>query len=102
MSGNVYIYIAVMAIVTYLIRLAPITLIRKEITNTFIKSFLYYVPFVTLAVMTFPAILNSTESIWSGLAGFITAVLLAYFGQSLFKVSIAACVMVFITELFIV
>ena len=52
--------------------------------------------------MTFPAILNSTESVWSGLAGFITAVLLAYFGQSLFKVSIAACLMVFITELFLI
>ena len=101
MSGNIYIYIAVMALVTYLIRLAPLTLIRKEITNRFIKSFLYYVPFVTLAVMTFPAIIHSTSNIWSGIAGFITAVLLAYFGQSLFKVSIAACLVVFITELFI-
>lgn len=79
----------------------PLTLIRKEITNTFIKSFLYYVPFVTLAVMTFPAILESTASIWSALAGFITAVVLAYFGRSLFQVSIAACVMVFVVELFI-
>lgn len=99
MNGNIYIYIAVMAIVTYLIRLIPLTLIRKEITNTFIKSFLYYVPFVTLAVMTFPAILESTSNVWSALAGFITAVVLAYFGRSLFQVSIAACVMVFAVEL---
>ena len=102
MSGNILIYITVMALVTYAVRVIPLTLIKKPIKNRFIKSFLYYVPFVTLAVMTFPAILNSTESVWSGLAGFITAVLLAYFGQSLFKVSIAACLMVFITELFLI
>ena len=57
MKGNIYIYIAVMAVVTYLIRMLPLALIKKKITNRFFKSFLYYVPFVTLAVMTFPAIL---------------------------------------------
>ncbi len=98
MNGNIYIYIAVMAIVTYLIRMIPLTLIRKEINNPFIKSFLFYVPYVTLAVMTFPAILEATNSIWSGLAAFIVAVLLAYFKGSLFKVSIAACVVVFLME----
>lgn len=100
MNGNIYLYIAVMAGVTYLIRMIPLTLIRREINNRFIKSFLYYVPFVTLAVMTFPAILESTASIWSALAGFLTAVVLAYFGRSLFQVSIAACVVVFFVELF--
>ena len=101
MSTNVLIYIAVMAGVTYFIRMIPLTLIRKEITNVYIKSFLYYVPFVTLAVMTFPAILEGTASIWSGMAGFIVAVILAFFGKSMFQVSIASCVVVFITELII-
>ena len=62
MQHNVYIYILVMGIVTYLIRVLPLTLIRKEIKNRFIRSFLYYVPYVTLAVMTFPAILDATGS----------------------------------------
>ena len=101
MSGNVLIYIVVMAAVTYIIRMLPLTLIKKEITNKYIKSFLYYVPFVTLAVMTFPAIIEGTDSIWSGLAGFIVAVLLAFFGKSLFGVSISACATVFLVELFI-
>lgn len=65
MKHNLYMYIFVMAAVTYLIRMLPLTLIRKEIKNTFIKSFLYYVPYVTLAVMTFPAILTATANIWS-------------------------------------
>ncbi len=90
-----------MAVVTYLIRLIPLTLIRKEIKNTFIRSFLYYVPFVTLAVMTFPAILHGTDSMISAAAGFITALILAYMGQSLIVVSVLACVAVFIVELFV-
>lgn len=60
MNHNIYIYIFVMAAVTYLIRMLPLTLIRKEIKSTYIKSFLYYVPYVTLAAMTFPAILSAT------------------------------------------
>jgi branched-subunit amino acid transport protein len=88
-----------MSVVTYLIRLLPLTLIRKEIKNNYIKSFLYYVPFVTLAVMTFPAILDSTANSWSALGGFIIAVILAYRGQSLFKVSLLACVSVLVIEL---
>jgi branched-subunit amino acid transport protein len=88
-----------MAGVTYLIRLLPLTLIRKEIKNNYIKSFLYYVPFVTLAVMTFPAILDSTANRWSALGGFITAVILSYRGQSLFKVSLLACLSVLFIEL---
>ena len=65
MSHNIYIYILVMAGVSYLIRMLPLTLIRKEIKNKTIRSFLYYVPYVTLAVMTFPAILSATGSVWS-------------------------------------
>jgi branched-subunit amino acid transport protein len=99
MNGSIYLYILVMAGVTYLIRLIPLTLMRKEIKNVYIKSFLYYVPFVTLAVMTFPAILNSTANIWSAWGGFITAIILAYRGDSLFKVSLVACLAVFMIEL---
>ena len=101
MSGNIYIYILVMSGVTYLIRALPLTLIRKEITNKFVKSFLYYVPFVTLAVMTVPSILTSTGNIWSALAGLITALILAYFEKGLFLVSVSACAAVFLVELII-
>ena len=102
MSGNVYLYILVMALVTYLIRALPLTLITRTIKNPFIRSFLYYVPYVTLAVMTFPAILSATESIWSGLAGFVTAIVLSYKGKGLIFVSLSACAVVFLTELALV
>ena len=101
MKADVFLYIIGMAVVTYLVRVLPLTLIRKEIKNTFIKSFLYYVPYVTLSVMVFPAILEATSSPWSALVGFIVAILLAYFGGSLFKVSLLACLAVFVMELFI-
>ncbi|MDO5416172.1 MAG: AzlD domain-containing protein [Lachnospiraceae bacterium] len=101
MKPNVYLYIFVMAGVTYLIRMLPLTLIKKEIKNPYIKSFLYYVPYVTLSVMTFPAILFGTNSIWSGAAALAVAVALAYKGKSLFQVSLAACGIVFVLELFL-
>ena len=88
MQHNIYIYIAVMTAVTYLIRVLPLTLIRKKITNVTLRSFLYYVPYVTLAIMTFPAIINATGSIWSGLAALVIGVLLSYFGISLFGVAV--------------
>lgn len=99
MKANVYIYILVMAVVTYLIRLLPLTIIRSEIKNTFIRSFLYYVPYVTLSVMTFPAILSATAGIYSALAGFIVALVVAFKGGSLVKVASAAVITVFIVEL---
>lgn len=101
MSSNVYLHIFVMAGVTYLIRLIPLTLMRKQIKNSYIRSFLYYVPYVTLAVMTFPAILSATANIWSASTGFIVAVILAYRGNSLFMVSLLACLSVFIIELIV-
>jgi len=101
MSHNVYLYILVMALVTYMIRVLPLTLIRKQIKNTTIRSFFHYVPYVTLSVMTFPAILSATESIWSALLGFVVAVLLAYKGAGLFKVSVGACIVVFVLEWFV-
>ena len=97
---KIYIYILAMSLATYAIRVLPLTLIRKEIKNKYIKSFLYYVPYVTLSVMTFPAILEATANIWSALAGFIIALVLAYKKKSLITVSLFSCIMVFIVELF--
>jgi len=94
-------YLLVMAAVTYLIRVLPLLLIRKPIRNRFVRSFLFYVPYATLAVMTFPAILYATSSLWSGLAGLLVAMLLAWNGKGLFKVSAGACVVVFLMELFL-
>ena len=101
MKNNVYIYILVMAAVIYLIRLLPLTLIRKKITNKTLRSFLYYVPYVTLAVMTFPAIIEATSSIWSGLAALIVGIGLAWFGVNLFGVAVSSCAVVFIIEFII-
>ena len=98
MSHNIYLYIFVMAGVTYLIRMLPLTLIRKEIKNKTIRSFLYYVPYVTLAVMTFPAILSETGSIWSAWAALMAGILLAWTGKSLLQVSVSACLVVFVLE----
>lgn len=88
-----------MAGVTYIIRVLPLTLIRKEIKNRTIRSFLFYVPYVTLAVMTFPAILEATNSMWAGLAALIAGILLAWFGGSLFQVAVLACAVVLVLEL---
>ncbi len=99
MTGNPYIYIFVAAAVSYLIRVLPLTLIRKEIRNRFLKSFLYYVPYVTLAVMTFPSILSATGSVISAWLGFAAALILAWKGRSLLTVAVAACAVVFLSEL---
>ncbi|SFA97638.1 Branched-chain amino acid transport protein [Acetitomaculum ruminis DSM 5522] len=101
MLNNVYIYILVMALVTYLIRALPLTLIRTEINNHFIRSFLYYVPYATLAAMTIPACLYSTSSRISAAVGFIIALILAIKKQSLIIVAGGACAAVFIVELFV-
>ena len=98
MTHNVLIYIACMAGVTYLIRVLPLTLIRKEIRNKTVRSFLYYVPYVTLAVMTFPAIVDATKSPIAGIAALIIGVLLAWLGAKLFTVAACCCVAVLIVE----
>ncbi len=100
MKGEVYLYILAGALVIYLIRLLPLTLIRREIRNPFIRSFLYYVPYVTLAVMTFPAILSATGNTVTAWAGFITGLVIAYMDGNLFKVSLGACAAVFLSGLF--
>ncbi len=95
---NFYIYLAVAFGTLYLIRMLPLSLIRKDIKNKYIRSFLFYVPYVTLAVMTFPAILHATGSIWSGLAGFVIGVILAFFDGNLFRVAIGSCLAVYLAE----
>ena len=98
--NSIWLAILVMAGVTYLIRVAPLVLIRREIKSQTIRSFLYYVPYVTLSVMTFPAILTSTNVIWSALAALLVAVVLSLKGCKLPVVAAAACVTVFVVELF--
>ncbi len=93
------IYILVSFIVTYAIRVLPLTLIRKPIKSRFISSFLYYVPYVTLAVMTFPAVIEATGSIWSGIAAFVVGVVTAYASGNLFVVALSSCVSVVAVEL---
>ena len=91
-------YILVMAGTTYLIRVLPMTLIRKEIKNRFLRSFLYYIPYVTLAVMTFPAIMDAAEKPLAGLAALIAGAVLAFMGAGLFPVAVVCCIVVFVLE----
>ena len=102
MARNVYIYLAVMFGVVYAIRVLPLTIFRKRIENRFIRSFLSYVPYITLAVMTFPAIVEATQSPLAGVAALVIGIVLAWLGAGLFPVAVSCCVVVFIIELFIV
>lgn len=101
MRHNTYMSLIVMFLTIYAVRALPLTLLRKEIKSTFIRSFLYYVPYVSLSVMTFPAILSATADVRSGLAGFLAAVALAWADGNLFRVSIGACAAVYLVELFL-
>ena len=98
---NPWIYIAVMFGVSYAIRVLPLTLIRKPIRNPFIQSFLYYVPYVTLAVMTFPAIVHATQNPLAGAAALVVGIVAAWLGAGLFPVSVLCCAVVFVLELFL-
>ena len=95
----VYVYIGIMALVTSLIRVIPLTVFHRKIENRYVQSFLYYVPYTCLTAMTFPAILYATESVASALAGVAAAGVLAYRGKSLVTVAAAACAAVFVAEL---
>lgn len=99
MKANVYLYILVMALVTYLVRALPLTLIRRRITSRYVQSFLYYVPYATLSAMTFPSILYATGSIVSAICGFVVALILAYKDKSLLTVAAGACAAAFIVSL---
>lgn len=94
-----FLYLAVAAGVTYLIRMLPLVFCRKEITNKYVKSFLYYIPYTVLTAMTVPAIFYSTGSTLSAIIGTAVAVVLAYFGRGLLTVAIGAVTSVFLFEL---
>lgn len=98
MSANFFLYVLVMAGVTYLIRMLPLALVKREITSPFIRSFLFYVPYASLAAMTFPAILYATDALLSAAVGFAVALLLSYWERSLLTVALCACAAVFIVE----
>ena len=99
--NSIWLAILVMAAVTYLIRVLPLVLIRRELKSRTLRSFLYYVPYVTLAVMTFPAIIEATQSPLAGLLALVAGVLLAWFGGSLFQVAVVCCLVVFAAEFFL-
>ncbi len=94
---TMFLYIAVMAGVTYLIRMIPFTLFRKKIKSRFIQSVLYYIPYAVLSAMTFPAIFYSTDNTVTAVVGTVIAIILAYFKLPLTVVAIAACVAAFLT-----
>ena len=95
---SIYIYIFTMALTTYLIRMLPLTLLRKPIKSRFIRSFLHYVPYACLTAMTFPSILSSTEHLIGGAAAFLVVVALALKGKSLLIVSLGSSAAVLIAE----
>lgn len=98
---NMYIYLLIMAGVSYAVRVLPMTLIRKPIKNRFIQSFLYYVPYVTLAVMTFPAIVEATQSPISGCIALAVGLTAAWLGADLFKTAVLCCAAVLAAEMFL-
>ena len=91
---NFFPYLIVMAGVTYLIRMLPMTVFRREIKSVFVRSFLHYVPYAVLGAMTFPDVLYATGNLWTALAGLVVAVLMAWRGRSLLTVAVGACLAV--------
>ena len=102
MNHSIFMYILVSFLTSYCIRVLPLTLIRKPITNRFLKSFLYYVPYVTLAVMTFPTMVQATNSQIAGIASLCVGIVLAYFDPRLPVVACACCMTVFLLEFFFI
>ena len=96
-----FIYLAIIVISTYLLRAIPFVLVKNQIENRFIKSFLHYIPYAVLTAMTIPAIFTATESVISAVAGFVVAVVLALRGKSLTVVALLSCVVVYLVELII-
>lgn len=95
-----FIYLMIVVVSTYLIRVIPFSLIKKKITNKYINSFLYYIPYTVLAAMTFPAALYATGSIFSAIGGLVVALFLAIKEKSLIIVAIAASLTALVIELF--
>lgn len=98
---NNWIYILIMALVTFIIRALPMTLIRKQISNRFIRTFLYYVPYVTLSVMTFPAIIECTNSSLAGALALVIGIIAAYKKVPMVLVAAICCAVVLIVEFFV-
>lgn len=98
---NAYVYIIGMWFLTAIIRILPLLILRRPLKNRFLRSFFYYVPYVTLAVMTFPAIVNATASPLAGAVALVAGIILAWIGANMITVSAACCVVVLILELFI-
>ena len=88
-----------MIAVIYSVRMLPMILLRTNITNRFIRSFLFYVPYVTLAVMTFPAIVQATDTVWSGIAALVVGLVAAWYKGDLLFVAVCCCLAVFVTGL---
>ena len=93
-----WLYLLTCAGMTYLIRMLPLVLIKKKIKNRFLLSFLYYMPYAVLSVMTIPAIFSSTANMVSAAIGFVVALILAYMEKSLVVVAALSCVAVFAAE----
>ena len=100
-SLYIYIYIFVMAFATWCMRVIPSLVMKKPIESRFAQSFLYYVPYVTLAVMTFPAIMEATQSPVAGAAAFIAGIIAAWIGVKLLGVAVVCCITVLIMEFFL-
>ena len=94
-----WVYILVAFAVIYLIRVLPLTLIRRPIRSRFLRSFLYYVPYVTLAVMTFPAIVEATNVPLAGVAALAVGIAVSWCNGSLLTVAAACCAVVFVLEM---
>ena len=101
MKHNTYIYIAVMALTTYLIRMLPFTAFRRKIRSPFLKSFFYYIPYAVLGAMTIPHIFYATGDLRTAAAGFLAAGILAYLKLPLIVVALAACCAAFVVGIFI-
>ncbi|MBQ8001065.1 MAG: AzlD domain-containing protein [Ruminococcus sp.] len=97
-NHSFWIYLLIIAGSTYLIRAIPFAAVQKKITNRFIRSFLYYIPYTVLSAMTFPAALYATGNIIAAAAGLLVAVLFAIKGRSLTVVAAVSCATVFICE----
>lgn len=97
-TGYILLGMAVMAVTTYLIRVTPMVVFRKKITNRFVRSFLYYVPYAVLACMTFPAIFTSTGSALSAALGCAVAVALAWFNRGLLTVAVGAVAAAYLVQ----
>ena len=100
-SSRIYLALMVMALTIYAVRVLPFLFLRKPIQNRFVRSFLFYVPYVTLAVMTFPAIIHATQTPISGAAALAAGIAAAWMGAGLFPVSLICCALVLLIELFV-